>query len=203
MEHLRPNPAIYWGLRFHILTLILSLISLALPVTAHQLKVTDSVGGILHLEPNDTPKAQVPTLIWIALTHPGGALIALEDCNCSLAIYPSTAPDPIARPPLRSIATPKYQGVPGTEFTFPAVGTYTLIFQGSPRHHGSFKTFQLSYPVTVAAGASAQSLSQPQIQRSDQSTPAAGVGRVGKIWWVVTALVLVALGIGWRRYLRR
>lgn len=210
MDHPRPNPEIAPGLRIKTLTLVLGWACLSWPVAAHQLKVTDSVGGTLHLEPNDTPKAQSSTLIWIALTHPGGALIPLEECKCSLTIYSPPRPDPIAKPPLRPIATAHYQGIPGTEFTFPVVGTYTLVFQGTPRRDGSFKTFELSYPVTVAAGPSPQPLTKPESgsQMQPSSTPPFNpeAGSTRGIGWVLAGLVLVGvglLGMGWLRRLRQ
>jgi hypothetical protein len=111
----------------------------------------DTVGGTLHLEPNDTPRAQEDTLIWLALTQRGGRVIPLEDCNCTLRIYQGNTM--LAQPYLQPTSAEGYEGIPSATFLFPTVGTYTLVFEGRPVDGADFEPFELGYTVTVAAAA--------------------------------------------------
>ena len=118
---------------------------------AHQVETSATVGGTLHLEPNDTPRAQAETLIWVALTRRGGRVIPLEDCSCTLRVYQGNTL--LAQPYLQPISTEGYQGIPSATFTFPAVGTYTLVLEGRPQNEAEFEPFTLTYAVTVASAA--------------------------------------------------
>lgn len=134
----------------------LSLASLVLPVSAHQVKVANDVGGTLHLEPNDTARAGEPTDVWFALTRQGGQTIALAECDCQLAVYAQpyqTGAIPLARPTLTPITAEGYQNIPGAAVVFPQVGAYTLVITGSPLAAADFQPFELPFEVTVAAAA--------------------------------------------------
>lgn len=41
----------------------------------HQVQISGTVGGTLHIEPNDTPRANEDTLLWVALTRQGGTAV--------------------------------------------------------------------------------------------------------------------------------
>ncbi|MBE9225035.1 hypothetical protein IQ264_06245 [Phormidium sp. LEGE 05292] len=128
------------------------------PVYAHNVQVAADVGGTLHIEPNDNPKAGESTQIWIALTRQGGKLIPLKDCNCQMAVY--TKPRlkgslPLLKPALKPISNSQYQGIPGADLVFPKVGNYEIEISGTPKANANFKPFKLTFPVTVAAGRTA------------------------------------------------
>ena len=81
----------------------LLLLTLAMPALAHQVDVAEEVGGTLHIEPNDIPRAGESSLAWFALTEKGGEVIPLTNCDCKLSLYaqPYGVGDaPIAQPPL-------------------------------------------------------------------------------------------------------
>ncbi|MEB3356701.1 MAG: hypothetical protein VKK04_08245 [Synechococcales bacterium] len=123
------------------------------PAIAHTVEVSGNVGGTLHIEPNDTPRAGEPHLTWFALTRRGGRSIPLSACNCELAVYaqpyrPGDAP--IAQPRLNAIAAEGYSGIPGADITFPRAGGYELVLQGRPVVAGDFAPFELRFSVTVA-----------------------------------------------------
>jgi hypothetical protein len=128
-----------------------ALIDLNQPAQAHQVQTRGGVGATLHLEPNDTPRAQEDTLIWLALTQRGGRVIPLEDCDCTLRIYQGSTL--LAQPYLQPITAEGYQDIPSATFLFPAVGTYTLVLKGRPVKEAEFNPFELAYTVTVAAAA--------------------------------------------------
>ncbi len=137
------------------------------PASAHKIETAEDVGATLHIEPNDTPRAGETAQTWFALTRKGGKIIPLTECDCQLAVYssPRTAESkPIAQPNLQPISAERYQGIPGTEITFPKPGAYQLEFSGKPANDDSFKPFELKFDVTVAAGTN-------KITTNQQETP--------------------------------
>ena len=125
------------------------------PVYAHSVKVAEDVGGTLHIEPNDNPKAGESSETWIALTRKGGKLIPLKDCNCKIEVYNKPRVKevaPLLKPALRPISTSQYQGIPGSDIIFPKPGNYEIQISGAPKANANFKPFKLTFPVTVAAG---------------------------------------------------
>jgi hypothetical protein len=125
------------------------------PVLAHKVQVAEDIGGTLHIEPNDTPRAGESSLTWFALTRQGGKVLSLEECNCKLSIYSATSntgSSPILSPTLKPVSAERYQGIPGTEIQFPQPGAYQLQLSGTPKIAGDFNPFELKFEVTVAAG---------------------------------------------------
>jgi hypothetical protein len=134
-----------------ISTCLLALVGM--PAVAHKVEVVGDVAGTWHIEPNHNPRVGVPARTWVALTRQGGALVPLSQANCQMAVYakPRRSGDqPILRPTLRAIAAERYQGIPGTDITFPKVGLYQLQLSCTPKTKGSFQPFQMRYDVTVA-----------------------------------------------------
>lgn len=141
----------------YLLLLVLSSLIIAenTQVLAHTVKISADVGGTVHLEPNDSPRAGEVTPAWFLLTRKGGQVIPLKDCHCQLAIYaePHVTGEPaLIQPPLKPIQAERYQGIPGTEFIFPKPGAYELRLSGTPVTAGSFLPFELKFLVTVARG---------------------------------------------------
>ena len=125
------------------------------PIYAHTVKVAEDVGGTLHIEPNDNPKAGVSSETWIALTRRGGKIVPLKDCNCQIEVYLKprvNGSTPLLKPALKPISTSQYQGIPGADIVFPKAGNYEIQISGTPKANANFKAFKLTFPVTVAAG---------------------------------------------------
>jgi hypothetical protein len=130
-----------------------SALLLATPVLAHTVEISGTVGGTIHIEPNDTPQAGQPSQVWFALTRRGGDSIPLSACSCQLALYAQPVQSdsqPLARPILRSVSAEGRRGIPGAEVTFPRAGSYELVLRGRPIQAGQFSEFELRFPVTVA-----------------------------------------------------
>lgn len=149
--------AAYKGKVTYLLLLVLSglIFTTKTQALAHTVKISEDVGGTVHLEPNDNPRAGEVTQTWFALTRKGGKVIPLKDCNCQLAIYaePHVAGETaLLEPPLKSIQAERYEDIPGAEITFPKPGAYQLQLSGKPVTEGSFKPFDLKFVVTVATG---------------------------------------------------
>ncbi|NET48233.1 MAG: hypothetical protein F6K09_05815 [Merismopedia sp. SIO2A8] len=120
---------------------------------AHQVETSGEVGGTIHIEPNDRPRAGEEHLIWFALTKRGGQAIPLDACDCTLEVYtqPYGAEDEaIETPELRAISAERYNNIPGADVTFPRAGAYDLVLTGSPATSGTFSPFELTFSVTVA-----------------------------------------------------
>ncbi|MBW4452503.1 MAG: hypothetical protein KME55_07290 [Nostoc indistinguendum CM1-VF10] len=125
------------------------------PALAHKVEISGDVGGTLHIEPNDNPRAGEPSQAWFALTRRGGRVIPLSQCNCQLAVYaqPYAAGEPpLLEPQLEPVAAERYQGIPGADITFPKPGIYQLQLNGKPISGARFKPFQFKFEVTVAGG---------------------------------------------------
>jgi hypothetical protein len=125
------------------------------PAIAHNVEVADDVAATFHIEPNHNPRAGEQSQAWFALTRQGGALLPLQQCNCTLQVYteprqPNAAP--VLQPPLQAINAEQYRNIPGATLVFPQAGIYTLQLSGTPKAGGDFQAFTLKYSVTVAAG---------------------------------------------------
>jgi hypothetical protein len=130
--------------------------TLATPALAHTAKVSGDVAATFHIEPNHNPKAGQPSQAWFALTQHGGKVISFEQCNCKLKIHlnPYKEGDaPTLEPVLKPISTAQYRNVPGADIAFPKSGAYALEISGTPKAGAKFQPFELSYEVTVMAGA--------------------------------------------------
>ncbi len=144
----------------------LLLLPLTTPVLAHNIKLSGDVAATFHIAPNHNPKAGEPSQAWFALTHKGGAIIPLAQCDCKLAVHaePRKKGDaPLLQPVLKAISTERYQGIPSAEITFPKSGEYELELSGKPKTGGQFQPFELSYNVTATSGIS--SSPQPSLHQ--------------------------------------
>ncbi len=173
---------------------------LATPVTAHNLDVSRDVAATFHLEPNHNPKAGETAQIWFALTRKGGQIIPLNQCNCDLAIYLEPRSQnvlPVLEPPLKAISAEQYQGIPGTEIVFPKAGAYKLELSGTPRAGANFKSFELSYEVTVAPGVAAPT--RTNSQAASTPTITAQAGQPDNRWLIPAIAIssILSLGIAW------
>lgn len=158
-QRLYPLKGISWnqGTIKYLLFLSCLVISITniYPVSAHKVEVAGDVGGTLHIEPNDNPRAGEPSQAWFALTRRGGRVIPLSQCNCQLAVYaqPYAAGEPpLLEPQLEPVAAERYQGIPGAEVVFPKPGIYQLQLNGKPVSGARFKPFEFKFEVTVAGG---------------------------------------------------
>lgn len=177
------------------LAIVLFLILFTTLTTAHNVEITEDVGGTLHIEPNDTPKAGESTVAWFALTRKGGKVIPLSQCNCQLEVYSeprSQAASPLLSPPLKSISAEQYQDIPSADIIFPKPGAYQLQLRGTPTAEAQFKPFQLRFPVIVATG-KALPIATPQDTHSAEQ------------WQipVIAVAAILGLGIFYRGWQRR
>ena len=179
----------------YLLLLVLSSLIVAenTQVLAHTVKISADVGGTVHLEPNDSPRAGEVTPAWFLLTRKGGQVIPLKDCHCQLAIYaePHVTGEPaLIQPPLKPIQAERYQGIPGAEFIFPKPGAYELRLSGTPVTAGSFLPFELKFLVTVARG---KVVNTPQGVQNGISQEGRTIGLTQPLIWL--GILLISGGI--------
>jgi len=133
---------------------------LVAPASAHTVKVSGDVAALFHINPNHNPRAGQQSLAWFELTRRGGQQIPFEQCNCQLAVYPEPHKEgskALMQPTLKPVSAEQHQGVFGAYITFPHPGIYELELNGRPKAGASFKSFSLSYEVTVQPGESSPS----------------------------------------------
>ena len=124
------------------------------PANAHQVQVANDIGGTLHIEPNDRPRAGETVLMWFALTRRGGMPLQLEECDCIVQVFAQPVMEdasPVESPPLEAVVAENYTGIPGATVTFPDIGAYTVVISGSPMTGNDFQPFELSFDVTVVS----------------------------------------------------
>jgi hypothetical protein len=164
----QPTKGIPWqsqGTRKYVIllfALVIGIISNSV-ASAHNVKTTADVGGTIHIQPNDNPRAGERSQVWVALTRKGGKVIPLKECNCQLAVYaePHSPGEPaLLEPSLQAISAERYKGIPGSEITFPKPGAYLLQLSGKPASGASFQPFKLKFEVTVAAGSASATETQ-------------------------------------------
>jgi len=133
---------------------LIFLVLISTPVAAHTQKVSQDVGGMLHIEPYDNPQAGQTTQTWIVLTRKGGKLIPLKECNCQIAIYrqPHKKGDtPLLKPQLKALSKERYKDIPGAEIVFPKAGAYDLELSGTAKPGANFRPFKLLYTINVSS----------------------------------------------------
>ncbi len=184
--------------------LILAMMLVAtVPAIAHQVEIHNDVGATIHLEPNDTPLAGAPSLVWFALTQRGGSIITLAECDCTLTVYDATH-QVIATPALTPTTAEGFQNIPSATVTFPKVGNYELVLTGTPLANADFAPFELRYTVVVAGQAKGSANmsatdrpSQPSPASASTSTPETSAGKATSSfkrgWRWVGGLAIAAL----------
>jgi hypothetical protein len=185
------------------------LLPLATPALAHNIKVSGNVAATFHIEPNHNPKAGEPSQTWFALTHKGGTVIPLAQCDCKLAVHAESHQEgeaPLLEPVLKPLFTEQYQGIPSTEIVFPKPGEYKLEISGKPTGGAKFKPFKLSYKVTAIAGSSSNS--QPSIDHDHQAVQknkkSGNTANTSSIFLVKTIAILFGVSAIWvLQYLRK
>jgi hypothetical protein len=184
-------------MNYKLLLLFLFTTFTFLPIaSAHTVKISGDIGGTIHIEPNDNPRAGEPAATWFALTRKGGKVLPLEECNCQLAVYaePHTPGEPaLLEPSLKSVNAERYQGIPGTTINFPKPGIYELQLRGKPTIPESFQPFELKFQVTVAAGKAAAmpEIVENNIETNQKTSAPTGVVQL----LVILAMIFLSIGI--------
>lgn len=106
---------------------------------------------MIHLDPNDSPRAKKASKTWFMLMRPGDKGIPPETCACQVTVYNARNQVVARNLPLSTTAVEghkKDHRAISTTITFPKPGAYTVVLAGKAKNN-SFETFQLKFPVTV------------------------------------------------------
>lgn len=136
-------------MRKTFLLLFLTLIIFVPQVSAHVLETENSIGGVLHIEPEDNPIAGEPSAIILDIKDTQNKFSS-TNCNCTLTILENN--QVITTQPFSS--TPDSQTAITTSFTFPQTDIYKIKISGIPFQPDSFTPFNLEYDIRVARSSS-------------------------------------------------
>jgi hypothetical protein len=115
------------------------------PVSAHVLESDNGVSAILHIKPDDRPKANEPTVIRFLLSSSEGGF-RINDYDVKLRLFQDD------KQVLESDVEPAFFGANAegdTTITFPEAGVYKLQALGTPVKDETLP-FELNYTVRVA-----------------------------------------------------
>lgn len=175
--------------------LFLSTLTIA-PAIAHETQTTSKVGATLHIEPDDSPRAGESALTWIALTHKGGKIITLAECNCELALYPQPHQEgtkPLQQPKLKAVSVTRYRDIPGADIIFPAAGAYELELKGTPKAGANFPPFEIGFDVAVAPGKVTPSASTNPVSAPANTPAAVSTTRQTTPSWLIPAIAIAVI----------
>lgn len=112
---------------------------------AHILKTDGTIGGVVHIQPDDDPVVGQPSEVYVELKDTSGAFNA-SICDCRVLIRNRTEE-------LYTQVLPILEAAAGTlsssfTYTFPSTDIYSLTITGKAQN-GEFEDFSLSYEFRV------------------------------------------------------
>lgn len=149
-------------LRLHFvllrMTLFFTFVFILFPIqiaSAHVLKTDNTIGAILHVNPEDDPIAGEPTQFFFALKDTTNKF-STDNCNCTVRITQNgkTLEDG------QGTIDPDYDQALLFTYTFTKKGMYQIAVIGKPEHEPTFQPFQLTYDIRVAREKETQDQSQ-------------------------------------------
>jgi hypothetical protein len=114
---------------------------------AHEVKKSGTLEILSHREPDDSPIAREPAILYFSVTDSKDKF-KFSDCDCSVAI--SLGGEGLLERKLTAADEAPDWGinVAKVDYVFPKLGLYTLTIQGKPKI-SSFNDFKLDYDVRI------------------------------------------------------
>ncbi len=112
------------------------------PARAHILKTDGSIGGVLHVDPDDDPIINKSTSFIIEFEDTNNKF-DLQNCTCNLAIV-KDGQDTYSQP----LSSNDSKTTAATAYTFTSKGLYQVVVTGSSTDN-SFASFKLTYDLRV------------------------------------------------------
>ncbi len=115
---------------------------------AHVLKEDNGISAVLHIPPDDNPKANEPTQLYLAFGDASNKF-SLQNCDCQVIVKNNgqTVQTEVPQPALAGASLNSKVTI-----TFPSVGVYDVVANGKAKD-ASFHAFQMNYLVRVATTA--------------------------------------------------
>lgn len=114
--------------------------------SAHVLKTDGAIGAVLHVDPNDEPKAGEQASFFFEFKDRNGKFDP-KNCDCTFKILENGNPlftqglfDQSSEPSLSSASV---------FYTFEKGGVYQIQVIGKPASDGDFQSFRLNYDIRV------------------------------------------------------
>lgn len=120
-----------------ILLIIAVWLYLPISTSAHVLETSNEIGAVIHIDPEDDPIVNEPSVIYFEITDKSGKF-SLNSCSCVVTI--SNSETELIH---QSLITPVMN------YTFPSAGVYTIKLSGKPTTANNFKEFTLSWDFRV------------------------------------------------------
>jgi hypothetical protein len=110
---------------------------------AHFLEIDNSIGGVLHVDPDDNPYVGKEAVLTFALKDTKNIFKA-ADCSCVLTIS-ANGKVLFTQQASRGNNTSEVVG----RYTFPEKAVYTITLKGEPLQDKAFQPFSISYDLRV------------------------------------------------------
>lgn len=143
---------------------------------AHVLQTDGTIGGVLHIDPNDDPVAGEVSSFFFDLKDTANKF-TLSDCICKIALTSGK----------KTVYETTLSTDPFFTYTFPDPGVYTLTLQGTSANQ-QFQPFTLSYVIRVEKGTTA----------SESSSSGGGSTFLTVLSYVLPLLVVVVIVVAFR-----
>lgn len=119
------------------LILIIGILFLAFPVSAHVLKTDGNIGAVVHIDPEDDPVVGQETTIYFDIKDKDGKFSS-ENCLCIFKVTKNG----------QDVFMQTIQGTTA-QYNFPEKDIYVLELKGTPKFEGAFSPFTLTYDIRV------------------------------------------------------
>lgn len=149
-------------------------------VSAHTLGTDESVGAVLHIDPDDDPIIGEPSTIYFEFKSQSDSL-SPQTCDCTVAIS-ENGKELFSQKLFTDTNTN-----PIVQYTFPEKNQYKITVSGKPTGEADFKPFSISYDVRVSKDATPTQ--KPNWFVAHLSTVVIGVGvALSIIYFVLQSL---------------
>lgn len=116
-------------------------------IYAHVLEKSGTVGGVIHIDPDDDPIVGQTSTIIIELKDTSGQL-SKDTCACTFQIR-SEGKTLYEQPLFKGISEAEPQNII-IPYVFPRRDIYELQVKGAPTNGGTFQEFSLDYSIRVS-----------------------------------------------------
>jgi hypothetical protein len=132
---------------FIIILFLYSFLFIIHPAFAHILQVDNSIGAILHVDPEDDPIAGQPSTFFLEFKDKTNRF---QSTNCYCRINILQRGNIIYSNALFQQSLDKNTDTAYDSFTFPSKDVYQLKITGKPKTKPAFQSFTLTYDIRVA-----------------------------------------------------
>lgn len=118
---------------------------MTMPVSAHVLITSGSIGATLHIDPDDDPFAKAVSTFYLEFKDLNSKF-ALSKCRCQVFIFQDDKELYFEALRAVNVSSPLSSVF---KYEFPATGTYRMEIKGDPIQAGAFESFTLKEVLAV------------------------------------------------------